>query len=86
MPLQPHEPHLQCDRKVAKESKTTDHNRLLLDALLRIYNVDSSGNKQDTRVYLSNMSWQADLYFSDGSGGSHSPDAELRRVDWGTAS
>ena len=29
------------------------------------------------------MTWQPDIYFSDGSGGVHSKDPRLRRAGWG---
>ena len=31
------------------------------------------------------MTWHLDIYFSDGSGGTHSKDPRLRRAGWGIA-
>ena len=48
--------------------------RLLQDARLDASKVDSSGKQRNHAVYQSNMLWKPDVYFSDGSGGSHCQD------------
>ena len=40
---------------------------------------------ETTLGFQGNMTWQPDIYFSDGSGGAHSQDPRLRRVGWSIA-